>query len=75
MLFMRWWMDVDTTEAEMSKGANCEVCGVFIPDYEPQYCCRSFDCGCGGRPIDPCVCGDECYDKLLSKMRSNNERS
>lgn len=43
----------------------CLVCEKPVPGFEYEYCCNSFDCGCGGRPIEPCVCSTECWNKLL----------
>lgn len=40
----------------------CDVCGKEIV---LQYCCTAFDCGCMGKPIDPPVCSNECYDKYM----------
>lgn len=44
----------------------CEICGTEI---EVRICCNSFDCGCGGFPVDPPVCSSECYDKLMNKNK------
>jgi hypothetical protein len=44
----------------------CEICGTEI---EVRICCNSFDCGCGGLPIDPPVCSSECYDKLMNNNK------
>lgn len=47
-------------------GDKCLCCGKEIPDYEPQFCCNSFDCGCQGKPIYPPICSNECYNKLYA---------
>ena len=47
---------------------TCDVCGKPVPGYKPRYCCSGHECGCQGREIDPCVCSDECYSKLLSDI-------
>ena len=45
---------------------NCIICGQLF-DYEPKFCCHNpIDCECGGLPIDPPVCSDECYDYLMN---------
>lgn len=44
----------------------CEICRTEI---EVRICCNSFDCGCGGLPVDPPVCSSECYDKLMNKNK------
>lgn len=43
----------------------CEICSTEI---EVQICCNSFDCGCMGLPVNPPVCSNECYDKLMYKI-------
>ena len=48
---------------------NCEICGKPVPDYKPEYCCPGTiwdECGCGGRPINPCVCSDKCWNALMN---------
>lgn len=56
-------MKTDPTyeQAAKSKGQHCEVCGKFVEGFEYQKCCNSFDCGCGGKSIYPCICSEECY--------------
>jgi len=46
------------------KKGYCEICGTEI---EVRICCNSFDCGCMGLPVDPPVCSNECYGKLMEK--------
>jgi len=48
---------------------DCMVCNKVYMDTEPQRCCNGWQCGCMGQPIDPVVCSQECYDKII-----NNER-
>jgi hypothetical protein len=50
--------------------ADCEYCDKEF-DYDPGYCCFAFDCGCQGRPTNPQVCSNECWDKLLKRMDGN----
>lgn len=50
------------------KKDNCAGCNKEIEvfdDYEPQYCCSGFQCGCEGLPINPEFCSD-CAEKLFS---------
>ena len=57
-------------------GGNCEHCGKFVEDYDPQYCCNAFDCGCMGRPTVPCFCSQECsdkYDQMPRYLADGNE--
>lgn len=46
---------------------NCEICNKEI---EVTICCNAFDCGCQGKPIEPPVCSQECYDKYMTKRDS-----
>ena len=39
---------------------ECEICGKPVDGYIPEYCCNGMDCGCMGRPINPCICSDRC---------------
>jgi len=41
----------------------CEVCGSEI---DVHMCCSGRECGCMGLLVEPPVCSDECYDKLMS---------
>jgi len=44
---------------------KCSMCDKDVPDYEPEICCSSPDCGCRGLPIYPCICSSACWDKML----------
>lgn len=33
----------------------CEICGEAL-DYEPEFCCDGYQCGCGGEPAEPLIC-------------------
>jgi len=57
----------------MSDVSKCVVCDVEVPDYEPEFCCNAFDCGCRGMPIEPCICSEECWDKLMNRNKSTDE--
>jgi len=52
----------------MDKGENCEYCGDFVEGFEYKICCNAFDCGCQGRPVEPCVCSEECWNKLINNI-------
>jgi hypothetical protein len=58
--------DTPTIEVELS----CMVCGEIFMGPEPKMCCSGRDCGCMGMPIDPIICSEECYNKLIQR----NER-
>ena len=45
---------------------KCRICDMPVPDYIPTFCCNGQDCGCMGRPLDPCICGDECWGVLIN---------
>lgn len=49
----------------------CEVCEKDMPDYEPVMCCTGYfiECGCMGRPIEPAICSEECWDILMEKFK------
>lgn len=44
---------------------KCFVCGVDVPDYEPEYCCDGRECGCMGMPIEPPLCSKSCSEKVF----------
>lgn len=51
------------------KSWQCDGCGkgVLVPDdYEEEYCCSGYMCGCMGLPIDPILC-EECTTKYIGK--------
>jgi hypothetical protein len=41
----------------------CIVCGEEI---EISICCNGDECGCRGQPIEPPICSESCYDKLIN---------
>lgn len=47
---------------------RCLICGKPVPDYVPKYCCDGSECGCMGKPIDPCVCSDTCETALFENI-------
>ena len=59
----------------MSEHETCLQCGKPVPDFEYTYCCSSYDCGCGGRPIEPCICSEECWESFMSPNRHEPTRS
>ena len=48
---------------------KCIVCGKEMSDYEPQYCCDGKMCGCLGRPVEPPVCSEKCWNELMGNER------
>lgn len=44
----------------------CIICQKPVPDYDPNYCCNGRECGCGGQPMDPCVCSIECENAVFA---------
>lgn len=51
----------------------CIICGNPM-DYEPEYCCEGRECGCMGKPIEPPVCSQECWDKAINRMPEGEVR-
>jgi hypothetical protein len=49
---------------------DCMVCGKEIDDYDPKMCCSGRECGCMGKPTEPPVCSQECWDKVLKGIGS-----
>lgn len=46
---------------------ECNACDkpIEVPDnYEPEFCCSGYMCGCYGMPINPAFC-DSCERKIL----------
>ncbi len=52
--------------SEEQIGDNCMVCGVNVPDYVPEYCCGGHECNCRAMPIEPPICSDVCWEKLMN---------
>ena len=50
----------------------CMGCGEEFEGEEPKMCCSGRECGCMGLPIDPVVCSDECFDKVLNRYKNNH---
>lgn len=47
-------------------GEHCESCGDFVKGFEYQGCCDGRECGCMGKPIEPCLCDKkECWSKIF----------
>lgn len=44
----------------------CMVCGGEFKGEPPKMCCSGRDCGCLGQPIEPVVCSEECYNKIMN---------
>lgn len=69
-----WNIEYQFNRENKMPSPECEVCGKKVPDYKPQFCCSSFDCGCQGLPIHPCICSNECWDKLLDNKNERENR-
>jgi len=50
----------------------CIVCKQDIQGYDPEYCCSGLaeECGCMGRPTNPPICSDKCYQELICDQAS-----
>lgn len=51
----------------------CDICGKPVEGYEFKYCCSGSQCGCMGKPIEPCTCSKECDEALFSGIGSTME--
>jgi hypothetical protein len=47
---------------------TCMGCGEMFIGAQPKMCCNGNDCGCQGQPVDPIVCSEECYNKLIGNQ-------
>lgn len=48
-----------------TKGETCEMCDKFVEGFEYKICCSGFECSCMGKPVEPCICSEECWDKMM----------
>ena len=55
----------DESDANKVK-LTCINCGREFYDDAPKMCCSGKDCGCMRLPIEPIVCSQECYDKIMN---------
>jgi len=51
---------------------KCIICQTPF-EFDPVYCCSGEDCGCQGKPIDPPVCSNECYEKMINKWKEDTK--
>lgn len=64
---LRQSLPVETTDnppiavIPICEGFQGKTCGNPVPGYFPRYCCNGTDCGCMGKPIEPCWC-NECWE-------------
>ena len=50
------WVVKNVRNDMIRVGEHCEICGVFVPDFEYGNCCDGRECGCMGKPILHCFC-------------------
>lgn len=50
----------------------CMVCDKSFKGISPGFCCSGRDCGCMGMPIEPIVCSDDCYGKVIRREHLKN---
>jgi len=44
----------------------CMACSALMgKDYEPPMCCSGAGCGCMGKPTEPNICSEPCWDKIF----------
>ena len=58
----------------MSFTATCLICGKPVHDYIPDFCCGGYQCGCMGKPTNPCTCSDECDEALYTCIGDFEDR-
>jgi len=44
---------------------KCIICAKDVPDYNPKYCCSGEECSCRGLPIEPPICSDICFCRMI----------
>lgn len=64
-------MSKELTEEQKLVDLSCMVCGNQFKGEEPKMCCSGLECGCMGMPIDPVVCSDECYNRIINSASDN----
>lgn len=57
----------------MAEHYVCVICGKPCAEYEPEFCCSGFECGCQGMPIEPCVCSERCWDAVFGGIGESFE--
>lgn len=50
---------------EVMDRVECQICGVAVLGYEPQYCCSGQECACEGLPIEPPLC-EACWADMFA---------
>lgn len=50
----------------MTEEYTCDICDKEMKDYDPMICCSAYDCGCMGKPTNPPICSNECWDKMTN---------
>jgi len=51
----------------------CEICGKEMIGFEYQMCCSGHECGCMGKPIEPCICSKSCWEEF-KRLRDSEAR-
>jgi hypothetical protein len=53
---------------------HCEHCGKELSeDYKPALCCDGYMCGCMGRPIEPMVCSQDCFNAIIKPKEEKDD--
>lgn len=60
-----WMFETEGAFQSPLQGEYCIVCGAFVEGFKYRLCCNNFDCGCMGRPLEPCICSEKCWDEML----------
>lgn len=52
---------------------DCMMCGADLPNYDPKMCCSGFECGCMGKPTEPPICSQKCWDALMARNQAPSD--
>lgn len=64
---LKWFSKKEWDDFVESPKFECIACGDSIPDFDPKMCCSGHECGCLGKPTEPQVCSNKCYDQIFKK--------
>lgn len=57
-----YFFDCEILPADGLVELTCMFCKETFLGPEPKMCCNGDMCGCGGMPIDPIMCSEDCYN-------------
>lgn len=53
---------------------ECLICRSEMKDWDPKICCNGYMCGCLGKPTEPQVCSDECFEKAYGDKKNDETK-